>query len=100
MTSARISVEALIADVALSLPCPSSNRNGRPDCCEKKACLLAHRRVPGIIPPCFNIGANMKALEVLINGQRVCLAGVGNGVVCATVDSVGGPDREDDLFLH
>ena len=42
----------------------------------------------------------MKALEVLINGHRVCLAGVGNGVMCATVDWGGDPDREDDLFLH
>lgn len=42
----------------------------------------------------------MKALEVFINGHRICLAGVGDdGVVNAIVNWVGGPEREEDLFL-
>ena len=42
----------------------------------------------------------MKALEVFINGHRVCLAGVGDdGVLNAIVNSIGNPKREDDIFL-
>ena len=43
----------------------------------------------------------MKAFEVFINGHRFCLAGVGNdGVLNAIINWVGGPAREDELFLH
>ena len=43
----------------------------------------------------------MKALEVFINGHRVCLAGVGDdGVLNAIVNWVGGPDRDQDFFLQ
>ena len=40
----------------------------------------------------------MKALEVFINGQRVCLAGVGdNGVLHTIVNWVGRPERSDEV---
>jgi hypothetical protein len=42
----------------------------------------------------------MKALEVFINGHRLCLAGVGDdGVLNAIVNWVGRPGQEDDIFL-
>lgn len=42
----------------------------------------------------------MKALEVFVNGQRLCLAGVGSeGVLTATVDWAGRAGRED-VFMH
>jgi hypothetical protein len=42
----------------------------------------------------------MKALEVFINGHRLCLAGVGeDGVMSAIVTWAGGPEREGDIFL-
>jgi hypothetical protein len=42
----------------------------------------------------------MKAFEVFINGHRLCLAGVGdNGVLSAIVNWVGGPARDEHIFL-
>ena len=41
----------------------------------------------------------MTALEVFINGHRICLAGVGaDGVLSAIVNCVG-PEREKHIFL-
>jgi hypothetical protein len=41
----------------------------------------------------------MTALEVFVNGHRVCLVGVGNdGVLGADVSWTGGPETED--FIH
>ena len=42
----------------------------------------------------------MKALEVFVNGHRVCLAGVGkDGVLSAIVDWTGGVDGEEYVGL-
>jgi hypothetical protein len=42
----------------------------------------------------------MKALDVSINGHRLCLAGVGDdGVLHAIVNWVGGPGREEEISL-
>ena len=42
----------------------------------------------------------MKALEVFVNGQRACVAGVGReGDLTATVDWAGKGGRED-VFMH
>ena len=43
----------------------------------------------------------MKALEVFVNGHRVCLAGVGeDGVLSAIVDWTGGPAEDDHVGLN
>jgi len=43
----------------------------------------------------------MKALEVFVNGERVCVAGVGrDGVLSAIIDWTGSPDSEDHFGLH
>jgi hypothetical protein len=45
-------------------------------------------------------GGRMVALEVFVDGRRVCIAGVGdNGVLNAIVNSVGLPG-EEEVFMH
>jgi hypothetical protein len=42
----------------------------------------------------------MKAFEIFVNGQRLCLAGVGaKGVIAATVDWAATAGQED-IFMH
>lgn len=42
----------------------------------------------------------MEAFEVQINGHRLCLAGVADGVLSVILNCVGGPERGRDLDLH
>lgn len=42
----------------------------------------------------------MKAFEVFINGHRVCLAGIGDGVLSAIVNGIGSPDQDEEFHLH
>jgi hypothetical protein len=42
----------------------------------------------------------MKALEVFINGHRLCLAGVGAGVLSVHVTCTGGGTRPEHMFLR
>lgn len=41
----------------------------------------------------------MEAFEVQINGHRLCLAGVADGVLSVIVNCVGGPERGRRLFM-